>query len=262
MVFRIKTGKKLNLENPVTFCDKLNWLKLNDIHWEYTDLVDKIRAREYVYHILGEDMCIPILGVWNHYDEIDFNSLPEQFVLKCNHDSGGVKIIKDKTHMNHNELCKFFEGRLKINSYNIGREYPYKKVKPQLFAEKYMVDASHDDLPDYKFFCFNGVPHLLYVATNRNTDCRFDFFDMDFNHLDIINAHPQSTSEISKPEHFEEMKDIALKLSKGMKFVRIDLYEINGRVYFGEFTFFHNGGFWPMKPEKWEYDLGQLIELD
>lgn len=262
MVYKIKTGKKLNLKNPIGFNEKLNWLKVNDIHPEYTDLVDKIKVREYVQNKIGEDICFPLLGQWEKYEDVNFEILPEQFVMKCNHDSGSVKIINNKSKIDHKELAKFFKSRLKINSYTIGREYPYKNIKPMIMAEKYMVPKGSSDINDYKFFCFNGKPEIMFIATDRSTDVKFDFFDMDFNHLDIENIHPQAGKTIEKPKLFEEMKEIASKLSQGMKFVRIDLYEIEGKVYFGEFTFFHGGGFWLFKPDEWERKLGDWIEID
>lgn len=262
IVYKIKAGKKLNLKNPVTFCDKQNWLKVNDIHPEYTQLVDKIGVRDYIKENFGEEYLFPIYGAWENFDAIDFGSLPEKFVLKCNHDSGSVKVITDKSKINKAELKEFFDTRLKMNSYVFGREYPYKDVKPLIYAEKYMVLDGESDINDYKFFCFNGKPEIMFIATDRSSDVKFDFFDMDFNHLDIVNIHEQSGIEIQKPKMFEQMKEFAAKLSQGMKFVRIDLYEIGGKIYFGEFTFFHGGGFWPMYPEKWEYDLGKLIELE
>lgn len=261
MVYRIKTGKKLNLENPVTLCDKLNWLKINDIHPEYTRMVDKVALHDVIKEKLGEDICIPMLGAWEHYSDIDFDKLPDKFVLKCNHDSGSVKIITDKSKINHDELNKFFEARLKMNPYNIGREYPYKDVKPMIMAEEYMVPEDKSDIDDYKFFCFNGKPEVCLVVTGRAKDCRNDIFDMDFNLLDIDRVHPHSDVPIEKPETFDEMKELAAKLSKGIKMVRIDLYEINGKVYFGEFTFFPAGGFHLMKPDKWEKYFGDLIDL-
>lgn len=261
MVYKIKTGKKLNLKNPIGFNEKLNWLKVNDIHPEYTDLVDKIKVREYVQNKIGEDICFPLLGQWEKYEDVNFEILPEQFVMKCNHDSGSVKIINNKSKIDHKELAKFFKSRLKINSYTIGREYPYKNIKPMIMAEKYMVPKGSSDINDYKFFCFNGNPEIMFIATDRSTDVKFDFFDMNFNHLDIENIHPQAGKTIEKPKLFEEMKEIASKLSQGMKFVRIDLYEIEGKVYFGEFTFFHGGGFWLFKPDEWERKLGDLINI-
>lgn len=260
-VYWIKTGKHLNLNNPKTFCEKSNWLKINDIHLEYANLVDKINVRPYVNDIMGEDMFFPLYGTWEHYKDINFNELPEKFVLKCNHDSGSVKIIKSKSDIDHEKLNRFFEDRLKLNSYVIGREYPYKDVKPMIMAEEYMTPNGEEDINDYKFFCFNGKPEIMFIATDRSSDVKFDFFDMDFNHLDIVNIHPQSGNKIEKPDNFDKMVEIAAKLSQGMKFVRIDLYDINGKIYFGEYTFFHGGGFWPFSPKEWEDKLGDLIEI-
>lgn len=261
MVYFMKTGKRLNLDKPVGFNEKENWLKVNEIHPEYTNYVDKYEVRSIVDKTLGEGYMFPLLGVWNHYEDIDFSALPKQFVLKCTHDSGSVKIVKDKSIVNHKEFKSFFESRLRINSFNLGREYPYKNVKPRIIAEKLM--EAKEGINDYKFFCFDGKPTIMFVATERASgDTKFDFYDMDFNHLDIVNIHPQSTKGgITKPKCFDEMKDIAAKCSQGMKFVRIDLYEIDGKVYFGEYTFFHGGGFWLFKPDHWEKDLGDLIEI-
>ncbi len=261
MVYKIKTGKKLNLKKPMGFNEKLNWLKIHEQNPEYTYLVDKIKVREYIKEKIGEDICFPLLGQWDKYEDIDFDALPNQFVLKCNHDSGSVKIVKDKSKIDHKEFAKFFKSRLKMNPYAIGREYPYKRVKPMIMAETYMVPDDAKDIEDYKFFCFNGKPEIMFIATDRSVDVKFDFFDMDFNHLDIVNIHPQSGMQIKKPALFEEMKAMAAKLSAGMKFVRIDLYEIKGKIYFGEFTFFHGGGFWLFKPDEWEKKLGDWIDL-
>lgn len=262
MVYYMKTGRHLDLDNPTGFNEKLNWLKLNEQHAEYTKLVDKYEVRSVVEEKLGDGYMFPLLGVWDTYKEIDFAKLPKQFVLKCTHDSGSVKIVKDKEKINHQEFNDFFTSRLKINSFTLGREYPYKNVKPRIIAEELMV--AEGGINDYKFFCFNGRPTIMFVATERATgDTKFDFYDMDFNHLDIMNIHPQSrVGGIKKPECWEEMKQIATKCSQGMKFVRIDLYEIDGKVYFGEYTFFHGGGFWLFKPEHWEKDLGDLIKIN
>ena len=262
MVYKIKTGKKLNLKNPQTFSEKIQWLKLNEKHDEYTDLVDKIKVRKAVEKIMGEDICFPLIGVWDRYEDIDFDSLPDKFVLKCNHDSGSVKLIKDKSKMDHKMLAEFFNGRLKINAYVLGREYPYKNVPPKIIAEKYMESQTSGEIRDYKFFCFDGQAKLMYVALDRSINPRFDFFDMSFNRLDITNCDcPPSNKIYAKPEKFDEMKAIAEKLSRGMKQVRIDLYEIDNKIYFGEYTFFHAGGFWPFEPEEWEKKIGDMIKL-
>lgn len=261
-VYYLKTGKRLNLKHPVGFNEKLNWLKLNDQHPEYTKLVDKYEVREVIKEKLGDGYMFPLLGVWDSYDQIDFSKLPKQFVLKCTHDSGSVKIIKDKEGINHKEFNEFFSSRLRINSFTLGREYPYKNVKPRIIAEELM--EAKGGINDYKFFCFDGKPTIMFVATERASgDTKFDFYDMDFKHLDIVNIHPQSkVGGITKPECFDEMKRIAEKCSQGMKFVRIDLYEIDGKVYFGEYTFYHGGGFWLFKPDHWEKDLGDLIKIN
>lgn len=181
--------------------------------------------------------------------------LPNTFVLKCNHDSGSTKIITSKSELTDKDfkkLRRFFSRCLKKDFYKAGREYPYKGIKPLIMAEEYMEDcaAKGSSIEDYKFFCFDGKVKMMFVATDRATDCKFDFFDTEFNHLDIVNIHPNSEKVIKKPNKFEEMKSIAEKLSKGMKMVRIDLYEINGKIYFGEFTFFHGGGFRLFEPEE------------
>ena len=261
-VYYLKTGKRLNLKHPVGFNEKLNWLKLYDQHPEYTKLVDKYEVREVIKEKLGDGYMFPLLGVWDSYEQIDFSKLPDQFVLKCTHDSGSVKIVKDKEGINHKEFNEFFSSRLRINSFTLGREYPYRNVKPRIIAEELM--EAKGGINDYKFFCFDGKPTIMFVATERASgDTKFDFYDMGFKHLDIVNIHPQSiVGGIKKPECFEEMKMIAEKCSQGMKFVRIDLYEIDGKVYFGEYTFYHGGGFWLFKPDHWEKDLGDLIKID
>lgn len=261
LVYRVKTGKKLNLKNPIGFNEKEQWLKLHDIHPEYTQLVDKYEVRKYVQEKIGDKYLFPVLGVWDRFEDINFDELPDEFVLKCTHDSGSVKIIKDKSEIDKDSLQRFFHGRQKINPYAFGREYPYKEVKPRIICERFMRTPDGKAPNDYKFFCFNGEPYIMFVATERETDTKFDFFDMEFNHLPIYNIHPNSERSIKKPLCFDEMIEISRNLSAGMKFVRIDLYEIDGQVYFGEFTFFHGGGFWLFDPPEWEKKLGDLLIL-
>lgn len=253
-----------NLENPVTFNEKLQWLKLNDIHPEYSRIVDKAEAKEYVKEVLGEgaeQYIIPTLGVWNNFDEIDFDKLPNQFVLKTTHDSGGVAVIKDKSTMNMKEVRAKIERSLKNNFFFEHREYPYKGIKPRIIAEKFMVDESGTELKDYKFFCFDGDPKMLFIATDRPFDTRFDFFDTDFNHLPFKQGHPLATKEIKKPAGFEKMLELSRRLSKGFPHVRVDLYDINGHIYFGELTFFHFSGNVPFEPGEWDYKVGEWLKL-
>ena len=267
LFFFAVTGKHLHLRHPVTFEDKQQWLKLHNKHPEYRDLVDKYKVREHIKHALGEEYLFPLLGAWQRFDDIDFDRLPNQFVLKCNHDSGSVRVIRDKsklTEQDYQELRKHFTKRLKQNFFFAGREYPYNGIKPCILAEKYMIDDNHEQvsLNDYKFFCFNGEPRTVLIVTDRAKDCRYDFYDMDFHKMGIIYGRQSEEGRIKKPEFFDEMKEIAAKLSCGKKFVRIDLYEINGKVYFGEYTFFDGGGFQWLQPEKWEYELGSWLKLD
>ncbi len=260
------TGKFINFKKPVGFNEKLQWLKLNDRHPEYSKLVDKLAVREHIKETLGEEYLFPLLGYWESFDEIDFSKLPEQFVLKCNHDSGSTKVIKSKSALTAEDmeaLRKFFKRRLKYDFFYAGREYPYKGIKPYIMAEQMMIDDKNPEssIEDYKFFCFNGEPKVVLIVTDRSTDCRFDYFDMDFNHLDIIDHCPHSDKIINKPARFDEMKEIAAKLSQGMKTVRMDLYEINGKIYFGEYTFFSGGGFDLYVQPEWERQMGDWIDL-
>lgn len=261
-------NKELNLKNPETFNEKLQWMKLYDRRPLYTTLVDKYLAREYVKEKVGEKYLIPLLGVWDSPYEIDFDSLPNQFVLKCNHESD-VFICEDKENIkikdkkqsfdSFDEVREALQRRLKINFYKSSREWPYKNVKRKIICEEYMKDKDTDYLLDYKFFCFNGKVKALYVASGRFSDTRFDFFDRDFNHLSIVNAHLNSETPIPKPERLKEMIDVAEKLSADIPNVRIDLYQINGRVYFSEFTFFHMSGFYPFVPDKWDKIFGDYF---
>lgn len=259
--YRLVMKKKLNLDNPQTFNEKLQWLKLYDRKPEYTKMVDKYDVREYISEKIGEEYLIPLLGVWDSFDDIDFDKLPNQFVLKCTHDSGGLVICKDKSQLDVSEARKKINKCLKRNYFWKNREWVYKNVNPRIIAEKYMVDESGTELKDYKLFCFNGEPKTLFVATDRPHDTKFDFFDMEFNHLPFTNGHPNATKEIKRPEGLSEMTELARKLSEGMKQVRIDFYDINGKVYFGEITFFHWSGMVPFEPEEWDSTLGEWIGL-
>lgn len=255
-------GKELDLENPKTFNEKLQWLKLYDRKPEYTMMVDKYRVREYISEKLGEEYLIPLLGVWDDPEEIDFDKLPNQFVLKCNHNSGlGMCICKDKSKLDIKKVKAELKKGLKENFYLRGREWPYKDVPRKIICEKYMVDESGYELKDYKIFCFNGEPKALFVATDRMTDTKFDFFDVEFNHLPFTNGHPNAEKEIAKPQNLDEMLKAASILSKGIPQVRIDLYNVNGKILFGEMTFSHWSGMVPFEPNKWDERFGEWIVL-
>ena len=264
MIFRINMGKVLNLDDPQTYNEKLQWLKLYDRKSEYSMMVDKYEVKDYVAHKIGDNHIIPTLGVWERFDDIDFSLLPNQFVLKCTHDSGGLIIVNDKSKLDIVKAKKKINHCLKHNYFWGLREWPYKDMKPRIIAEQFMVDESGTELKDYKFFCFDGEPKAMFIATDRSDpkeETKFDFFDMDFNHLPFTNGHPNATREIKRPESFEEMKQIASKLSEGIPHVRVDLYNINGHIYFGELTFSHWSGFKPFVPEEWDYKFGSWITL-
>lgn len=254
--------KPLDLENPQTYNEKLQWLKLHDKRPEYTQMVDKIAAKEYVASIIGDEYIIPTIAIYEKPEDIDFDQLPNQFVLKVTHDSGGIVVCKNKQTINKKEVIKKMEWGLKRTYYKFNREYPYKNVPRRIIAEQYMEDESGYELKDYKIFCFDGKPKLLFVASDRQIHkTKFDFFDLDWNHLPFTNGHPNNPNSIQKPKNFEKMLDIAAKLSKGIPHVRVDLYNINGKIYFGEMTFFHWSGIVPFVPEEWDYKIGDMLHL-
>lgn len=255
--------KKLNINNPQTYNEKLQWLKLFDRRPKYTVMVDKYACKNYVSGIIGDEYIIPTIGVWDNPEDIDFDKLPEQFVLKVTHDSGGLIICKDKTLLKKKDVVGKLRNALETDYYIGSREWPYKNVKKRVIAEQYMEDET-GELRDYKFFCFDGKPEYLFIASDRqkkDEETKFDFFDMNFNHLPFTNGHPNSGKHIVIPKNFEQMKSIASKLSEGIPHVRVDLYDINGKIYFGELTFFHWSGMVPFNPEKWDYVLGKKINL-
>ena len=265
LLYRTGVGKKLNLKNPQTYNEKLQWLKLYDRRPLYTQIVDKYEVRSYVAERVGEQYLIPLVGgPWDSFDQIDFGSLPDQFVLKCTHDSGGIVVCKDKRNFDKDKARILIEKHLKVNFFWAGREWPYKNVKPRIIAEQYMEDATTSELRDYKFFCFDGTPRYLFIATerqNKEEDTKFDFFDMDYKHLDIRNGHPNATVPPKKPGCFDEMKRLAGILSEGIPQVRADFYEVNGVVYFGELTLFHWSGAVAFEPEEWDKEFGEWIIL-
>lgn len=262
--YKIFLNKKLNLENPETYTEKLQWLKLYDRRSEYTIMVDKCTAKSYVASKIGEEYIIPTIGIWDSPDEIDFDQLPEKFVIKCNHNSGlGMYICCDKNKMDISKVRRNLKKGLAQNYYLTGREWPYKNVKRCIIAEKYMEDSTYKELRDYKFFTFNGIPKVLYITQGRGTNSETvaDFYDMEFNHLPFTIDHEMSKIPPKKPECFEDMKRLAAILSEGTPQLRVDFYEVDGKVYFGEMTFFHCSGFENFHPEEWDKIFGEWIIL-
>lgn len=262
--FRAAMGKELDLEHPQTFNEKLQWLKLHDRKPEYTKMVDKIEAKKYVASILGEEYIIPTLGVWDSPDEIDFDALPEQFVLKCNHNSGlGMCICRDKSALDIPKVRRELRKGLRENYYLHGREWVYKDVKPRILAEQFMK-SDVGGLTDYKVHCFNGEPKLILVCKDRFTKNGLteNFFTSDWKPLNIRRpTHPNSPNGITKPTELPEMRLLAQKLSKNTPFLRADFYIIGHKVYFSELTFYPASGFEKFVPEAWDYTLGSWIKL-
>lgn len=262
-LWKHRMNYSLDLDAPKTFNEKLQWLKLYNQNPTYIKMVDKHLVKDYVANIIGNEYIIPTLGVWDDVDSIDFATLPNQFVLKCTHDSGGLVICKDKSKLDLVQVKKKIRKSLHTDFYLLAREWPYKNVQRKILAEQYMEDKETRELRDYKFFCFSGIPQFLFIATGRQSQSEpyFDFFDMDFNHLPFRHGHPNAPFPPRKPQNFELMKHLAEKLSQGLPHVRVDLYEINGKVYFGELTFFHHSGMVPFEPQEWDYKFGEMIEL-
>ncbi len=261
--YYMKFGKKLELHNPQTFNEKLQWLKLYDRNQLYTTLVDKYAVREYIKEKIGEEYLIPLVGgPWKSFDEIDFNMLPNQFVLKCTHDSGGLIICKDKSKLDIKTARKKINKCLRNNYYWGNREWPYKNVPPQIIAEKYMTDGNNNFLPVYKFFCFNGEPKIIQTIQNdKQPNESIDYFSIDWKLLKLRQNFPNSEKPFERPEQLSAMVEIARVLSKGKSFVRVDLYIINNEVKFSEHTFYSDSGTEKFKPENWDTKLGEWIKL-
>lgn len=264
-VFKKQMGYDLNIENPKTYHEKLQWLKLYDRNPAYTQMVDKYAVKKYIEEKVGKEYVVPTLGVYDTFDDIEFEKLPEQFVLKCTHDSGSIVKCRDKNCFDKEKAREILERRLHINYYWSGREWSYKNVKPRIIAEKYLEDDIDEELRDYKFFMFNGEMKCMFIVTDRNKgfeETRYDFYDEEFNHLNLTCLHPNATVPPHKPKKYEEMCELAQKLSKDIPHVRVDFYEVNGQVYFGEMTFYHDSGWVHFEPHKWDRIFGDWIDLD
>lgn len=262
IMYRAVFNKRINWKNPVTYNEKLQWLKIYDRKPEYSVMVDKYEVKKYVASKIGEDYIIPTLGVWDKFDEIDFDKLPDQFVLKCTHDSGGLVIVTDKQKLNIEAARRKIEGCLKRNYYWKGREWPYKNVKPRIIAEKYLVDESNSELKDYKIYNFGGTPKFIEVDYDRFREHKRNIYSINWDYMDVVMQYPNDSSRsISKPEALEIMLKAAEDLSKGIPHLRTDFYSINDKIYFGEMTFFSSGGFMKFSPDVWDKILGDWIKL-
>ena len=259
-LFRLRGGQyMLDLDRPKTFNEKLNWNKLYDHNLLYHDMVDKYKVKKIVAEIIGEKYVVPCFGVWNNPEEINLDDLPESFVLKATHDSSGVYICKNKKEIKKEDIITHFK-KWKTTHYEIAREWAYKDVLPRIIADKLIDDKSGHELTDYKFWCFNGVPQIMYI-TNKGSNVTENFYDMDFNPVMIDHGFKRRQPEFEKPSQFDLMKSLCLKLLEKIKpsFVRVDFFNVENSVYFGEFTFYDWGGVQPFQSYEMDLKLGSLI---
>ncbi len=263
LLFYKKVGTRLNLTAPKTFNEKVQWLKINDRNPLYNTLVDKLAVREYVRESIGESFLVPLLGIWSDANKIDFNQLPNEFVLKCTHDSGSYIVCINKENLDKAKARKKLTSAMRFNFFWKGREWPYRAIEPKIIAEAY-IGEPNCDIVDYKFFCFHGEPKCILVCTNRHSGKRMTctFFDMNWNRLPFYRYYLADSRQTEKPAQLGAMITLARKLSSGLTLSRIDLYEVNSKIYFGEITLSPGSGLEPFEPVEWDVAFGSWINLD
>lgn len=266
LLYKRTLGRELKLNPPESFNEKIQWLKLHDRKPLYTQIVDKYEAKKYVANIIGGDYIIPTFGVWKKFDDVDFDSLPNEFVLKCTHDSGGLVICRDKERLNIEEARRKINRSLARNYYWYGREWPYKNVEPRIIAEQYMQDddSKANSLIDYKFYCFNGNPEFLYISKGleNHKTARISFVTLDWQFANYKRKDYQGFDVLpKKPKNFDKMIKVCKQLSQGFPFLRVDLYEINGRIYFSELTLSPCTGMMPFEHIEDDYKIGELLNI-
>lgn len=261
--YKIIFGRWINWNNPTTFTEKLQWLKVNYYGRDETKLVDKIKVKEYIKNLLGEEYIIPTIGVWDSANKIEFDQLPSEYVLKCNHDSGSIHFQSKDAPIDKSKVKKELNKVLKTNYYWTGRETPYRYIKPRVFAEPLIKCDEMGELRDYKFFCFNGEPKVFKIDFNRFEIHKAHYFDIDGNILPFgeRDIYPSEQTKLEIPKNLTEMVDIARKIAQGLPFVRVDLYNINGRILLGEITLFPTAGFGRFTDDKWDETMGSWIKL-
>ena len=262
LMYKLKMKEKINFDNPQTFNEKLQWLKIYDRNPKYTNMVDKVETKKIVENVIGKEYIIPSVAVYDNPKAIKWDELPKQFVIKCCHDSGGLAIVKNKELANKKAILKKIKKYYKRNYFYNLREWPYKNIKPKILIEKYMQDGNTNQLNDYKLMCFNGKVKCSFVCSNRNSKeglC-VNFYDRDWNPMPFERHYPKNNIEFSKPKQYANMVRLAEKLAKDIPFVRVDFYIINDKVYFGEMTFFPGSGMEEFNPVKWDYILGSWIK--
>ena len=265
LYFRKRFGYNINWKKPETFNEKIQWLKLYDRKDEYTKLVDKLSVREFIKDKVGEKYLVKLLGVYNSVDEIDYDELPKQFVLKTTHDSGGVVICKDKDIFNIEKANQKLNRSMKDNYYWLWREWPYKNVEYKIICEEYLADdAKNEEIADYKVLCFNSEPKIIQVCEGRQKKggVKFGFYDTSWKELDVKRDKNNNLEHsVSKPNVLEEMLEVSRKLSIGLKFIRVDFDIVNYRLYCGELTFYPGSGFEGFEPEEYDKIMGDWIDL-
>lgn len=266
ILFKYRLKKSLDLKAPKTFNEKMQWLKLNNRKKAYINLVDKYEVKQIISSQLGEEYVIPTIGVWKKFDEIDFELLPEQFVLKSTHDSGGLVICKDKRSFDYLKAKVKIEKSLRRNYYWHGREWPYRYVEPRIIAEPFLFDPKKPEAKSllvYKFMCFGGVPRIVQTIQNDKTPYEtIDYFDVEWNLLDLRQNFPNSEKPLCRPHSFSKMLELATILSQGQPFLRVDFYEIDEKPIFSELTFFSDSGTASFNPTTWDQKLGDWIDFD
>lgn len=263
IAYRCKIHKKLNLEEPKSFNEKLQWLKLHDRKTIYETMVDKFDVKEYVSNVIGDEYIIPTLGIYDSFQDIDFGGLPSQFVMKCTHDSGSIVICNDKEKFNKIKAKKILENGLRHNPYWAAREWPYKNLKPRIIVEQLLTECDGEPIKDYKFFCFNGVVKCFKIDFDRFTSHRANYYDKNCSILPFEETvFPADYGrEVVFPANIKDMMELAERLAKDTIFSRIDFYNVNGQIFFGEITFFPDGGFGIIKPYEWDKRLGEWLSL-
>ena len=261
--FEEQVGYKPNIDNPKTFNEKMQWLKLYNEDPLLTKCADKYLVRNYIKEKIGEEYLIPLIGVYNNPDEIDFSALPNQFVLKVNWGSGQNIIVKDKSQLNIEEtktkLNEWLEPR--SNHYFYSFEWSYKNIKPKIICEKY-IQQQNDDLYDYKFMCYNGIIKNLFVVSNRKNNLYVDFYDINWNKLPFKRKYKNSPNGIEKPDNLYKLIKLAETIGKDFPFARVDFYNVNNQIYFSEVTFYPGNGMEAFEPIEWDYELGKLLKIE
>ena len=262
LMYGLKNHRILNLKNPQTYNEKMQWLKLYNREPEYTKMVDKYEVKDYIAETIGEKYLIKTLGIYESFEDINFDVLPDRFVLKCTHDSGSVVFCHNKRDFDKQKAKKKLQAKQRTNGFFYGREWPYKNVKPRIIAEEFL-DMESEHNAEYKMFCFDGKFRYALVCTGLGHSAQRtnDFFDRDFNHLDVIKGLPNSKNVLSKTSVYDELVELSEKLSVGIPSVRVDFYVIDNHIYFSELTFFHESGFYPWHPSEFDMVLGREVIL-